>query len=208
MNCQNRPCFKPILVYCKLFTWYVSRIYVINNQYNPCHDTCSVFMIFKSWWRHQVETSISHRWIPLTHRPVTRNYEVFFDLRLNKRLSKQSRRRWFEMSLRSLWRHWRHCLDPNDEACGAKASMGPLDCLERNIDCHHSLSGVHSPNGRVMPGVLPTVGCARRLWKALGATATGRILLRLRCVAEECLLKGAGSFSKELDRHWSPDSIQ
>ena len=29
-------------------------------------------------------------------RPVTRGFEVFFDLRPNKRLSKQSRRRWFE----------------------------------------------------------------------------------------------------------------
>ena len=31
-----------------------------------------------------------------SHRPVTRSFDVFFDLRLNKRLSKQSRRRWFE----------------------------------------------------------------------------------------------------------------
>ena len=38
-------------------------------------------------------------------RPLTRSFDVFFDLRLNKRLSKQSRRRWFETPLRSLWRH-------------------------------------------------------------------------------------------------------
>ena len=37
--------------------------------------------------------------------PVTRNFDVFLDLRLNKQLSKQSRRRWFETSSRSLWRH-------------------------------------------------------------------------------------------------------
>ena len=36
-------------------------------------------------------------------RSVT--FNVFFDLRLNKRLSKQSRRRWFETPLLSLWRH-------------------------------------------------------------------------------------------------------
>ena len=30
-----------------------------------------------------------------SQRPVTRGFDVFFDLRLNKRLSKQSRRRWF-----------------------------------------------------------------------------------------------------------------
>ena len=30
-----------------------------------------------------------------SQRPVARSFDVFFDLRLNKRLSKQSRRRWF-----------------------------------------------------------------------------------------------------------------
>ena len=43
-----------------------------------------------------------HQWI-LSERPVTRNFDVFFDLRLNKRLNKQSRRRWF--ATHSLWRH-------------------------------------------------------------------------------------------------------
>ena len=38
-------------------------------------------------------------------RPVTRSFKVFFDLRLNKRLNKQSRRLWFETRSRSLWRH-------------------------------------------------------------------------------------------------------
>ena len=40
-----------------------------------------------------------------SHRPVTRSFDDFFDLRLNKRLSKQSRRRWFETPSLSLWRH-------------------------------------------------------------------------------------------------------
>ena len=38
-------------------------------------------------------------------RPVTQSFDVFFDLRLNKRLSKQSWGWWFETSSRSLWRH-------------------------------------------------------------------------------------------------------
>ena len=38
-------------------------------------------------------------------RPVTRSFEVFFDLRLNKRLSKQSSGWWFETLPRPLWRH-------------------------------------------------------------------------------------------------------
>ena len=38
-------------------------------------------------------------------RPVTRNFDVFFDLRLNKRFSKQSWGWWFETPSRPLWRH-------------------------------------------------------------------------------------------------------
>ena len=34
-----------------------------------------------------------------------RGFDVFFDLRFKKRLSKQSRRRWFETPSRLLWRH-------------------------------------------------------------------------------------------------------
>ena len=40
-----------------------------------------------------------------TQRPVTRSFEVFFDLRLNKRLSKQPWGWWFETLSWSLWRH-------------------------------------------------------------------------------------------------------
>ena len=36
---------------------------------------------------------------------LKRSFDVFFDLRLNKRLSKQSRGRWFEKPSRSLWHH-------------------------------------------------------------------------------------------------------
>ena len=38
-------------------------------------------------------------------RPVTRSLNVFFDQRLNKRLSKQSWGWWFETLSRPLWRH-------------------------------------------------------------------------------------------------------
>ena len=41
----------------------------------------------------------------LSQRPVTQSFDVFFDLRLNKRLSKQSWGCWFETPSRSLWRH-------------------------------------------------------------------------------------------------------
>ena len=40
-----------------------------------------------------------------SQRPVTRSFDVFFDVDLNRRLTKQTRRRWFETPSRSLWRH-------------------------------------------------------------------------------------------------------
>ena len=40
-----------------------------------------------------------------TRRPVTRSFDVFFDLRLNKRLSKQPWGWWFETLSCPLWRH-------------------------------------------------------------------------------------------------------
>ena len=40
-----------------------------------------------------------------TQRPVTRSFDVFFDLCLNKRLRKQSRGWWFETLSCRLWRH-------------------------------------------------------------------------------------------------------
>ena len=46
-----------------------------------------------------------------TQRPVTRSFDVFFDLRLNKRLSKQPWGWWFETPSWSLWRQcndWGH----------------------------------------------------------------------------------------------------
>ena len=70
----------------------------------------------KSWWRHQMETFPA--WLVIcagnspvpgeipAHRPVTQSFDVFFDLRLNKRLSKQSWGWWFETLSRLSWRHY------------------------------------------------------------------------------------------------------
>ena len=67
------------------------------------------------WWRHQMETfsallAICAGNSPASgefpaQRPVTRCFDVFFDLCLNKRLRKQSRGWWFETLSRPLWRH-------------------------------------------------------------------------------------------------------
>ena len=65
------------------------------------------------WWRHR------SRWIPRTkasdaefwcefpaQRPVTRSFDVFFDLSRNKQLSKQPWGWWFETPS---WPLWRQC---------------------------------------------------------------------------------------------------
>ena len=72
----------------------------------------------RSWWRHQIETfsallAICAGNSPVTgefpaQRPVTRSFDVFFDLRLNARLSKQSWGWWF---VTLSWPLWRHCND-------------------------------------------------------------------------------------------------
>ena len=74
-----------------------------------------VWVTFNSWWRNEMETfsallSLCVGNSPLTRefpsqRPVARGFDASFDLRLNKRFNKQSKRSWFETPSRSLWRH-------------------------------------------------------------------------------------------------------
>ena len=45
-----------------------------------------------------------------SQRPVTRSFDVFFVLRLKKRLGKQSGQRWSETPCGSLWRHCNGCI--------------------------------------------------------------------------------------------------
>ena len=68
-----------------------------------------------AWWRHQMETFYAVLALcagnsPVTgvfpaQRPLTRSFDVFFNMRLNKRLSKQSWGWWFETPSGSLWCH-------------------------------------------------------------------------------------------------------
>ena len=69
-----------------------------------------------AWWRRQMETfsvllaicagnSPVPGEFPAAQRPVTRSFDVFFDLHPNKRLSKQWWGWWFEVLSCPLWRH-------------------------------------------------------------------------------------------------------
>ena len=68
-----------------------------------------------AWWRHQMEifsallaicagNSPAHGEFP-AQRPVTRNFDIYFDMHPNNQLSKQLWGWWFETQSRPLWRH-------------------------------------------------------------------------------------------------------
>ena len=97
-----------------------------------------------AWWRHQMEAFSALLVLcagnsPVTgdfpaQRPVTHSFDIFFDLRLNKQLNKQSRRWWFETTSHPL-RH--QC----NGKCRSKMAEPP-DCGKRmnNMERHVVLS--------------------------------------------------------------------
>ena len=100
-------------------------VYILPTVYRNWDGTCDgkhflennnyPFCYIITWWRHQMETFSALLTVcagnsPVpgefpAQRPVTRSFDVFFDLRLNKRLSKQSWGWWFETPSCPLWRH-------------------------------------------------------------------------------------------------------
>ena len=80
----------------------------IKTQLNQCQYQSN------SWWCHQMETfstllAICAGNSPVssefpTQRPVTRSFDIFFDLRLGEQLNKHSWDWWLETPLRPLWR--------------------------------------------------------------------------------------------------------
>ena len=104
--------------------WFVFHSVInIDNKVKPGHSTCRhlhhAVMDGENtitWWRHQMETfsallAICAGNSPVSgefpaQRPVSRSFDVFFDLCPNKRLSKQSGGWWFQMQSSSLWRHF------------------------------------------------------------------------------------------------------
>ena len=87
--------------------WWPNYMVPYGVTHGQWGDKCA-------WWRHQMETfsallAICAGNSPVTgefptQRPVTRSFDVFFDLRLNKRLRNQSWGWWFETLSRPLWR--------------------------------------------------------------------------------------------------------
>ena len=111
-----------------------TSMYPWENWYNHTTTKAPIDVYYGiyyeiTWWRHQMETfsallAICAGNSPVpgefpTQRPVTRSFDVFFDLRLNKRLSKQSWDWWFETLSRPLWRHRNDIVNPSTDINGA-----------------------------------------------------------------------------------------
>ena len=74
-----------------------------SRCFSPEHDDVIKWKHFPRHWPFCAGNSPVTGEFP-SQRPVTRSFGVFFDLRLNKRLSKQSWGWWFETPSRCLWR--------------------------------------------------------------------------------------------------------
>ena len=93
-------------------TWY--EMWISSVEYSWYAPTGPGHPCGCAWWRHQMETFSALQALcagnsPVhgefsAQRPVTRSFEVFFDLHLNKQLSEQSRSWRFETPSGSLWR--------------------------------------------------------------------------------------------------------
>ena len=102
----------------------------------PSHNT---------WWRHQMETfsallAICAGNSPVpgefpAQRPVTRSFDFFFDLRPDKRLSKQPWGWWFETSLWSLCRQ-----------CNKNVNLDHYLCFLQLLDRNKSWTNMNAYN--------------------------------------------------------------
>ena len=77
-----------------------------------------------------------------TQRPVTRSFDVFFDLRLNKRLSKQPWGWWFQTPSWSLWRQSNAETSPTPTPLIHVTTVAFLGKLRRNQTGHGFTDGI------------------------------------------------------------------
>ena len=107
MNAHRRSLLRLSLMTLKLTV--LLRVYPMKHingsiMVRIVHDDVIKWKHFPRYWPfvweiHRSPVDSPHKW------PVTQSFDVFFDLPLNKRLSKQSWGWWFETPSRQLWRH-------------------------------------------------------------------------------------------------------
>ena len=138
-----------IYIYIYIYAWFMHQFYALyvfrysygnsNMKRYPyveaSHTTPTPLYLYNMMtsWNGNIFRRYSYLWgdLPATgefpsRRSVTRSLNVSFDLRLNKRLSKQSRRRWFEMPS---WSLWRHCNDMSLAVFRVPCSLANPDFL-------------------------------------------------------------------------------
>ena len=105
---------KKVLIFAFLLTiamWHYKALFMMTssngNSFRVTGHLCGEFT--------------GPRWIP-TQRPVTRGFDVFFDLRPDKQLSKQSWGWWFETPSHSRLHRWSHPTDYN--GCNYLSMLG------------------------------------------------------------------------------------
>ena len=127
---------------------------VINNH---CQHTALRILCYRTWQRHQTAllTCCAGN-SPVTgefpaQRPVTWNLDVFFDLHLNKRLSKQLSRWWFQMPSCPLWHHCDEC------SCKSEVLLQEIKDSENFKQKYTELAfmAMALPSGKIISGVLP-----------------------------------------------------
>ena len=114
-----RPLPEPLLTKCQWVASWSKSNYAFGNVVlsNISHFVHAFicYTMCDSWWHHQMKTfpallafCVGNSPVPgefPAQRPVTLSFDVFFHLRLNKWLSKQSWGWWLETLSRPLWRH-------------------------------------------------------------------------------------------------------
>ena len=101
-------------------------------------------------------------------RSVARSFEVFFDLRLNEHLIKQSWDWWFETPSRPLWSHNNKLIGPNQTFGHALLTLisnfTPSDlnilrgtCIRRYLVCHTTFCNICCSFGHNRPYIQESV---------------------------------------------------
>ena len=123
-------------------------------------------------------------------RPVTRSFDVFFDLRPNRWLSKQWWGWWFETSSRHIWRHCNVIvMSTCNYSCGFRAIMRAA--FEAGIFCHFIMYHRHSrlsvwqteiPADSLITSLVwfPSGLLGRKTWVQFVKTRWRRIIPRLK----------------------------
>ena len=115
----------------KVFTSLLINQTIMHTS--PWHDDVMKWRHFPRYWPFVRGIHRSPVNSPHSQRPVTRTFDVFFDLSLNKHLTKHSRHWWFETPSHPLWRHFN---EMDKKACVTLMYSGvskPVIPLKLNI---------------------------------------------------------------------------